>query len=80
MHTMRTTITLEPETEAIVRRLMRERGLSFTEAVNEAIRADAPLTGRREFRSPTFDMGQSAVPVEHAVRLAGELEDKDLVR
>jgi hypothetical protein len=78
---MRTTITLEPDTDALVRRLMRERGLSFRQAVNEAIRAGSPSGGRRRaFRTPTFDMGRPAVPVEHALRLAGELEDEELVR
>ncbi len=78
---MRTTITLEPDTDALVRRLMRERGLSFKQAVNEAIRAGSPAAVRRRaFRTPTFDMGRPAVPVEHALRLAGELEDEELVR
>jgi hypothetical protein len=81
MQLMRTTITLEPDTDAVVRRLMRERGLSFKQAVNEAIRAGAQSSGRRRtFRTPTFDMGRSAAPVEHALRLASELEDEELVR
>ena len=33
---MRTTITLDPDTDEAVRRLMRDRGLSFKQAVNEA--------------------------------------------
>ena len=78
---MRTTVTLDPDTDAVVRRLMRERGLSFKEAVNEAIRAGAPGAGRsRTFRTPVYDMGRSAVPLEHALRLAGELEDEELLR
>ncbi len=32
-------ITLDSDVEALVKRLMRERGLSFKEAVNTAIRA-----------------------------------------
>ncbi len=78
---MRTTITLEPDTDAIIRRVMRERGLTFKEAVNEAIRAGATTPGRRRpFRTPTFDMGQPAVPVEKALRLADKLEDEELLR
>lgn len=78
---MRTTVTLEPDTEAIVRRAMRERGLTFKEAVNEAIRAGAATPGRRRaFRTPTFDMGRPAVPIDKALRLAGELEDEELLR
>lgn len=77
---MRTTITLEPDTDALVRRLMRERGLNFKEAVNEAIRAGTPEAGRRRaFCTPVFDIGRPAVPVEHVLRLAGELEDEEVV-
>ena len=78
---MRTTVTLEPDADAIVRRLMRERGLTFKEALNEAIRAGVPGPGRRRaFRTPTFDMGQPALPLDKALRLAGELEDEELLR
>lgn len=78
---MRTTVTLDPDSDAIVRRLMRERGLSFKDAVNAAIRAGAPGSGRaRTFRTPVFDMGRPAVPLDHALRLAGELEDEELQR
>jgi hypothetical protein len=33
---VRTTITLDPDTRMLVERMMRERGVSFTEAVNKA--------------------------------------------
>lgn len=33
---MRTTVTLDAESGAIVRRLMRERGLTFKQALNTA--------------------------------------------
>jgi len=36
---VRTTVTLDPDTRLLVERSMRERGLSFKQAVNEAIRA-----------------------------------------
>jgi hypothetical protein len=76
---MRTTITLDPDTEAAVRRLMRDRNLTFKQAVNAAIRAGiAPR--RRRFRSPTADLGPPRLPLDHALRLAGELEDDELVR
>ena len=78
---MRTTITLEPDVEALVRRLMRERDLSFKQAVNQAIRTG--LTGDDEtspFRTPTSDLGVATVPLDKALTLAGELEDEHLVR
>ena len=78
---MRTTVTLEPETDAIVRRLMRDRGLSFKQALNEAIRAGARRPGKhRAFRTRTFDMGPPAIPLDKALRLAADLEDEELIR
>ena len=76
---MRTTVTLDPDTDAAVRRLMRERGLTFKEAVNAAIRAG--IGGRRRrFRTPTVDLGTPRLPLDHALRLAAELEDEELAR
>ena len=78
---MRTTITLEPDVHALVRKLMRERGISFKEAVNLAIRTGlAPESELAAPRTPTFDLGEPSVPLEKALRLAGELEDEELVR
>ena len=77
---MRTTVTLDPDVEALVKRLMRERGLSFKEAVNSAIRAGVGPSRAEPFETPTFRMGQPAVALEKALRLAGELEDDELGR
>jgi hypothetical protein len=76
---MRTTVTLDPDVEAVVKRLMRDRGLSFKEAVNAAIRAGAAPPGA-PFETPTFDMGEPRVELTKALRLAGELEDEEIVR
>lgn len=77
---MRTTVTLDPDTDAIVRRLMRERSLTFKQAVNAAIRSGAAPRTRRPVRTPTFDMGTPLVPIDKALGLAAELEDAELVR
>ena len=78
---MRTTVSLEPDTNAIVRRLMRERGLTFKQALNEAIRAGKSSRKTAEpFRTRTLDLGQPAVPLDKALRLAAALEDDDLIR
>lgn len=76
---MRTTVTLDPDVEALVKRAMRERGLTFKQAVNDAIRSGAarrPPATARPF--PTFDMGAPLVDVTRALRLSGELEDQEL--
>lgn len=78
---MRTTITLDPDVDVLLRTRMRERGLTFKEVVNEALREG--LLAREErspFETPTFDLGGAKVPVEDAVALAGRLEDQALLR
>jgi hypothetical protein len=76
---MRTTITLTPEADSLVQKAMRERGLSFKDAVNEAIIAG--LGGpARPFETPTFRLGRARRDLDHALSLAGELEDEHLLR
>jgi hypothetical protein len=78
---MRTTITLDADTELLVKRAMRERGLSFKEAVNQAIRSGlAPRSNDAPVEFPTYAMGQPLVDVTKALRLAGELEDQEIAR
>lgn len=78
---MRTTVTLDPDAEALVRRAMRERGLTFKQAVNEAIRsAMSDAGGRAAPVFETHELGEPLVDVAKALRLAGELEDPELAR
>ena len=83
---MRTTVTLDPDVEALLRRSMRERDLSFKEALNAAIRQGL-ATGKRAARSlqpariPTFKMGlDPSYRWDKALALAASLEDEELVR
>lgn len=80
MHRMRTTVTLDPDVEQIIRRRMRERGVSFKEAVNEAVRGAAMGAGRTAFRTEVAAMGESRVNLDRALQVAADLEDDDLVR
>jgi len=81
MQRMRTTVTLAPDVRVLLERRMQERGLSFGEALNGALRsALAPEQGAEPFATPTFSMGEPAVPLDKALRLAAELEDDELVR
>lgn len=78
---MRTTVTLDPDVEQLLRRVMRERGLSFKQAVNEAIRSGLAGRSPARFQTPTFRMGfEPSLPWNQALRLAGELEDEELAR
>ncbi|MEJ7876988.1 MAG: hypothetical protein WKF62_10030 [Solirubrobacterales bacterium] len=78
---MRTTITLDPDARVLVERAMRERGLTFKEAVNEAIKAglgtaDALPQG---FTTPR-DLGPARIDLTKALSLAGSLEDDEVAR
>jgi hypothetical protein len=77
----RTTVTLDPDVESLLDRHMRERGVTFKEAVNSAIRAGlAPRPARADFSFPTHAMGAPAVDLTHASRLAAQLEDEEIGR
>jgi hypothetical protein len=81
---MRTTVTLDPDVEALVRKAMRERRLSFKEALNQAIRDG--LIGKRArapraFALKTFKMGyRPEVGLDRALSLAAAMEDEEIIR
>lgn len=78
---MRTTITLTAEADSLVRKVMRERNLTFKDAVNAAILDGlAPRSSADPFSTPTFDLGRQLVNVDRALALAGEIEDEELLR
>jgi hypothetical protein len=79
---VRTTVTLDSDTEALVRRRMRERGVSFKQAVNDMIRAGARAgtESAPAVATATADLGTPTVNLDHALRLASEIEDEELLR
>lgn len=78
---MRTTVTLDPDTEALVRRRMRERGVSFKVALNDALReALRSKPPAQAFTTAPADLGRSRIPLERALQIAGDLEDEELLR
>lgn len=78
---MRTTVTLDADTEALVRKRMRERGVSFKQALNDAIREGVIRAATRErFRTRTARLGLPSVNLDKALQLAAELEDEELLR
>jgi hypothetical protein len=79
---VRTTVSLEPDVEQLIRQLMREKGMGFKQALNHAIRLGlSTRSGVSDHATPAYDMGfDPAVPHDHALRLVGELEDQELVR
>ncbi len=78
---MRTTVTLDPDVEAKLRSAMRERGVSFKAALNDAVRAglDAPTSVSRPFKVRTAPLGVR-INIDKALTIAGEMEDEEIIR
>lgn len=77
---MRTTVTLDPDVEQLVRRRMAERRVSFKRALNDLVREGVGEATPRRFRTATASLGESRVNLDRALRVAADLEDDDLVR
>jgi hypothetical protein len=78
---MRTTVTLDPDVEARLREVARERGISFKEALNSAIRAGLMASrGTREYQTPSRSLGlRAGVNLDKALQMASDLEDAEIV-
>lgn len=76
---MRTTITLDPDVEALLKKAMRERGITFKDAVNQAVRDGLakPAEHVPPFKQRAFHMGKPLVDLTKALALADELDDID---
>ena len=77
---MRTTLTIESDVEAMLKKLMRERGLSLKEAVNSSLRRALAPSTRVDVTFPTYAMGEPTIDITHALRLAASLEDEEIIR
>jgi hypothetical protein len=82
---MRTTVTLDPDVAAKLKTVARQRGISFKQALNQAVRAglaEGGARGRpRRFRQFTQPMGlRPGVSLDKALQLAAALEDDEIIR
>jgi len=80
---MRTTVTLDEDVAAKLKQTARERGVSFKVALNDAVRAglSGQSSAAQPFRMKTFPMGvRPGINLDKALRLAGELEDEEILR
>lgn len=80
---MRKTITLDSDVYALIKKAMRERGLSFKNAVNFAIRSGLTqgTAGQPRFVQRTFALGtEQNFRWDKALAAADAIEDEELVR
>lgn len=81
---MRTTVTLDPDVDRLLAETMREKGVSFKEALNQAVRAGLtrrPATKRRRFVQKTYSLGgEPNFRRDKALAAADAIEDEELIR
>lgn len=80
---MRTTVTLEPDVQALIRTAMKERGISFKEALNFAVRAGLTQakSRRRSFVQKSFSLGREQnFRWDKALQTATAIEDEEMSR
>lgn len=78
----RTTVTLDPDVEALLSQFMAERGLSFKQAINDSIRQGLQhaRVGEIDYSFPTYDLGQPTVDLTRALQVASDLEVEETAR
>jgi hypothetical protein len=80
---MRTTVTLDSDVESLIRTAMKQRGQSFKDALNSAIRAGLTQnrSDKRHFVQHTFALGaEQNFRWDKALAAADALEDEELTR
>lgn len=74
-------MTLDEDVAARLREVARERGQSFKEALNAALRTGLSAPTSRRYRVRSRPMGlRPGIDLDKALSLAGELEDAETVR
>jgi hypothetical protein len=74
---MRTTIDLDPDVDARLRALARERGVPLRVVINDALRAGV---GNAAEVTPSRRLGfRPEIDLDKALTLAAELEDEDIL-
>lgn len=74
-------MTLDTDTEQMVRRRMRDRQVSFKQALNDLVREGRATGGEQPpFRTQTAAMGRPRINLDKALQLASQSEDEELTQ
>lgn len=78
---MRTTLTLDDDVSVMLKKLQKEQGLSFKEAVNRALRQGLYRSMEAEQQEPyrlrTFSMGESRINLDNIGEALAIVEGED---
>jgi hypothetical protein len=80
---MRTTVTLDLDVEVMLKAVIREREITFKDALNEALRAGlrGSVGARKIFHQKTASLGaEQNFRWDKALEMAAALEDEELMR
>jgi hypothetical protein len=81
---MRTTVTLDADVQRSLEDAMRQRGISFKQALNDAVRTGLVPNGarrKRRFVQKTYSLGaEQLFRWDKALAVADAIEDEELVR
>ena len=81
---MRLTLSIPDHPFRELRRRARAEGVSLRRAVEESLRTGIAArkagTGPASLPRPVFDLGKPLVNLDHALRLAAEMEDEETLR
>jgi len=74
-------VTLDPDVASLIEQAMRDKHISFKQAVNGAIRAGLAPTSATPFRQRTFALGfRPEINYDRALAIAAALENEELLR
>jgi hypothetical protein len=79
---VRTTVSIDPDLAAKLRRIAQKRGISFKEALNTVLGAGmgAERGPARPYRLRARHLGRPGIDLDKALRWAAELEDAETVQ
>ncbi len=79
---VRTTITIPESTHKKLRRKAADDGTTFKEVVAEALQRglEPDQPSPRKFKTKTVSLGKPLVPLDHTMRLLGELDEIEYLR
>lgn len=78
---MRTTVTLDPDVQRLLKEAEHKSGRPFKQVLNDAVRAGLGRATAKApvFKQPVFALGRVKVDLTKAGALAADLEDQALL-
>ena len=78
---MRTTVTLDPDVQRLLKEAAHRSGRPFKQVINDAVRVGLQGTAGAAppFKQPVFSLGRAKLDLTKAGALTADLEDQDTI-